>query len=78
VVLPFTMDQPFFGRRVHEIGVGAAPVPTPEASPERLRSALHTALSSAVQDRARMVGRLVRGEDGVGGAAGLIEAELRR
>ncbi|MCK0112568.1 glycosyltransferase [Ornithinimicrobium sp. F0845] len=77
VVLPFTMDQPFFGRRVQEIGVGSAPVPTPEASPERLRTALHTALEAGVVDRARVVGRLVRGEDGVGGAVAVIEEELR-
>ena len=78
VVLPFTMDQPFFARRVHEIGVGSAPVPTTEASPERLLAALETALDPALAYRARTVGRVVRGEDGVGGAVAVIEHELRR
>lgn len=76
VVLPFTMDQPFFARRVHEIGVGSAPVPTPEASPERLRSALRAALRPAVVQRAVEVGGRVGAEDGVAGAVALIEHEL--
>ncbi|QDO88215.1 glycosyltransferase family 1 protein [Ornithinimicrobium ciconiae] len=78
VVLPFTMDQPFFARRVHEIGVGSAPVPITEATPARLLAALETALDPALTRRARSVGQVVRGEDGVGGAVAVIEAELGR
>lgn len=76
VVMPFTMDQPFFARRVHEIGVASAPVPTPQASPQRLRSALESALHPAVVARAVEVGRRVGAEDGVRGAVDLIEQEL--
>lgn len=76
VVLPFTLDQPFFARRVHEIGVASAPVPTPEATPERLRDALRTVLGPEISERAAEVGRRVATEDGVGGAAALIEREL--
>lgn len=76
VVLPFTMDQPFFARRVHEIGVGPVPVPAPEATPERLRDALRSVLEPTVGDRAAAVGRLVRAERGVDGAVDLIEREL--
>ncbi|QFG69984.1 glycosyltransferase [Ornithinimicrobium pratense] len=78
VLMPFTMDQPFFARRVHEIGVGSRPVPTSEATPDRLRAALETALDPAVADRAAEVGFLVRQEDGVGGAVAFIEGELLR
>lgn len=77
VVLPFTMDQPFFARRVHEIGVGAAPVPAPDASTARLRAAFTETLAPQVTARARSVGRIVRGEDGVGGAVAVIEQGLR-
>lgn len=76
LVLPFTMDQPFFGRRVHEIGVGAPPVPTSRATPERLRSALTTALHQRVVSRAAELGQVVAAEDGVGGAVDLITHEL--
>ncbi|WP_109474105.1 glycosyltransferase [Ornithinimicrobium cavernae] len=78
LVLPFTMDQPFFARRVHEIGVGAAPVPTPEATPQRLRAALTELRSARVAATAATVARVVRGEDGVGGAVAVIEQELAR
>lgn len=78
VVLPFTMDQPFFARRVHEIGVGSPPVPTPEATPDRLRSALAAALHPRLVQRAAEVGARVGEEDGVTGAVTLIEHELRR
>lgn len=76
VVLPFTMDQPFFGRRVHEIGVGAQPVPTPEVSRTRLRAALTSALAPSVVERAEMVGGLVRAENGVAGCVVEIERAL--
>lgn len=76
VVLPFTLDQPFFARRVHEIGVGPAPVPTTEATAARLRTALRAALAPGVVDRAAQVGRRVRRENGVAGAVALIEQEL--
>lgn len=78
VVLPFTMDQPFFARRVHEIGVGSAPVPTPEASHPRLRAALETALAPYVVARAAEVGELVRAEGGVAGCVREIERALVR
>lgn len=78
VVLPFTMDQPFFGRRVHEIGVGAPPVPTPEASRPRLRAALASAMAPSVVERAAHVGELVRAEHGVAGCVAEIERALVR
>ena len=77
VVVPFTMDQPFFARRVHEIGVGAAPVPAPDASPAALGRAFERALSPDVVGRAAEEGRLVSREDGAGGAAAEIERALR-
>lgn len=76
VVLPFTMDQPFFARRVHEIGVGSAPVSTVEASTARLEATLNEALAPEVCARARSVARVVQGEDGVGGAVAVIEQGL--
>lgn len=78
VVLPFTMDQPFFGWRVHEIGVGAPPVPTPEASLARLRAALTSARTPSIVERAGHVGELVRAENGVTGCVAEIERALVR
>lgn len=82
VAVPFTMDQPWFGRRLHEIGVAAAPVPADAAgSPTgaaALRAALAVALGPGVRARAQQVSVAVRGEDGVAGAVAEIEAALLR
>jgi UDP:flavonoid glycosyltransferase YjiC (YdhE family) len=80
VVLPFTMDQPFFARRLHEIGVAAPPVPTSTAAgPDgvrRVREAMTRALSLEVVARAGEVAAAVRLEDGVAGAVAEIERAL--
>jgi sterol 3beta-glucosyltransferase len=82
VPVPFTMDQPWFARRLHEIGVAAAPVPADVAGGpsgrERMRAALSQALAPEVVDRARLVAEEVRLEDGVAGAVAEIEAALLR
>ncbi|MFK5584895.1 glycosyltransferase [Serinicoccus sp. LYQ131] len=76
VVVPFALDQPFFARRVHEIGVAAAPVPVAEASAARLRAAFEEVADPAVVQRAATVGARVRAERGPQRAADRIEAAL--
>lgn len=73
VVVPFVLDQPFFGRRVHEIGVAGEPVPVPEATPERVTASLQQADAPAVRRRAAEVGALVRAEHGVERAVDHVE-----
>src|SRR5699024_8744963 len=70
VVVPFVLDQPFFGRRVREIGVAGEPVPVASATTDRIATSLRQTEDEAVRRRAADVGRLVRAEDGVvGGVA---------
>jgi len=77
IVVPFTSDQPFWGRRVHDLGVGPAPIPARKLSVERLASALVEATSSAkMRASAEVVGRRIRAEDGVSRAIKIIEAHL--
>lgn len=76
VVVPFALDQPFFARRVHEIGVAAAPVPVAVASVDRLRAAFEEAADPAMVGRAATVGARVRAERGPQRAADRIEASL--
>ena len=69
VVVPFTMDQPFWGSRVAALGVGPAPVPRGRLT----RAALADALRRAVTDegmraRAAALGEQIRAEDGVAAA----------
>jgi sterol 3beta-glucosyltransferase len=73
ILIPFTVDQPFWGRRVHAIGAGPAPIPVKKLSTEELIHAIHEAETDACRQRAALIGRTVRSEDGVGLAVRLIE-----
>ncbi|MDO5635614.1 MAG: hypothetical protein Q4G34_12225, partial [Micrococcus sp.] len=78
VVVPFTLDQPFFGRRVAEIGVGGPPVPVQNVSAAALTSSLAAAQSVEVRRRAAEVGALVAAEDGAAAVADLVERTVTR
>lgn len=80
VGVPFITDQPFFARRVQEIGVAGAPVPSREAGGAQgvavLRDSIRQALSPQVVRRAETVGEAMRAEDGVAGCVAEIERAL--
>jgi sterol 3beta-glucosyltransferase len=71
---PFTADQPFWGWRVHAIGVAPKPIPVKKLSVEGMVRAITGAESNAVLKHAQAAGQRVRGEDGVGNAVRLIES----
>ena len=73
IVVPFTADQPFWGRRVHAIGAGPRPIPVRKLSVGALTHAILEAESNASQERARLIGQQIRSEDGVGQAVKRIE-----
>jgi len=78
VVVPHMADQPFWGQRVHALGVGPKPIPRPKLTAENLGQAIHAAATDpAMRQRAQALGEQIRAEDGVGRAVGLIEAYLR-
>ena len=69
-------DQPYWGRRLHELGVGAAPMRRHEATPETLARMLDTLTGSPdLAARAAELGERIHGEDGVGAAVRLIERD---
>lgn len=78
VVVPSFADQPFWGRRMAELGVAAAPVGFPELTGERLAAALGTALDGRTRERAAGLGQQVRDERGVGAACDVLEQWLAR
>lgn len=66
VVVPFMMDQPFWGSRVAALGVGPAPIPRARLTQERLADALRrTVEDEAMCERAAALGARIREEDGV-------------
>jgi UDP:flavonoid glycosyltransferase YjiC (YdhE family) len=79
VIVPFFGDQPFWGRRVAELGVGPAPIPQKQLSVERLAAAIRTAAGDpAMRARAQELGRRIRQEDGVARAVEVFHAEMER
>ena len=72
VVVPFTADQPFWGKRIQAIGAGPKPILVKNLSVERLTRAMAEAESDAVRERAQVIGQEIRSEDGIGNALKLI------
>jgi UDP:flavonoid glycosyltransferase YjiC (YdhE family) len=74
IVTPFFGDQPFWARRVHELGVGPRPIPRQSLTAARLAEAIRLAVTDeTMRGRATDLGALIRAEDGVGRAVELLE-----
>ena len=73
VVVPFTADQPFWGKRVRAIGAGPKPILVKNLSVKKLTRAMAEAGSDALHERAQAIGQEIRSEDGIGRAVKLIE-----
>jgi UDP:flavonoid glycosyltransferase YjiC (YdhE family) len=79
VVVPFFLDQFFWGRRVFELGAGPRPIPRKHLDAETLAAAIGTATNDSVmRDRAAMLGAQIRAEDGVATAVAAFEDHLKR
>ena len=73
IVVPFTVDQPFWGQKVHFIGAGPMPIPVKNLSTKKLTQAILEAETHAFRERAARIGHKIGSEDGVGVAVRLIE-----
>lgn len=77
VTLPFSADQSFWGRRVAELGVGAAPIPRNKRSIQRLTYVIGQVIGEeAFQRRAMSLAERIRSEDGVACAVEAFEKGL--
>jgi UDP:flavonoid glycosyltransferase YjiC (YdhE family) len=77
MVVPFTADQPFWGRRTQELGVGHAPIPFAKLTTENLSQAIEIMTKDAyMKDRAERLRGAMAGETGVRGAVQAIQDHL--
>jgi sterol 3beta-glucosyltransferase len=77
VICPFVADQPFWGRRVAELGAGPPPIPQRELDAVRLAAAITTAVTDVdMRARARELAAKIQTEDGLGEAIAVIEREI--
>jgi UDP:flavonoid glycosyltransferase YjiC (YdhE family) len=69
VTVPFFADQPFWGARVAQLGVGPEPIPIRKLTAGRLSDAILRAVGDgSMRRRAADLGRSIRRENGVGEA----------
>jgi len=77
IIIPFNADQPAWGRRVYELGVGAKPVPKKKLTAEKLASAIIYSLNPKVVAKAEELGQKLRKEKGVDNAVKIIDDYIK-
>lgn len=73
IVVPFFGDQPFWGQRVEDLGVGPEPIPRKRLTAESLAQALRRAVTDeTMRQRAADLGARIRAEDGIANAVAIV------
>ncbi|KAL3504488.1 hypothetical protein ACH5RR_034329 [Cinchona calisaya] len=75
-IVPFFGDQFFWGDRVHQRGLGPAPIPISELSVETLSDAITFMLQPEIKSRAMELAKLLENEDGVAAAVDAFHRHL--
>ena len=73
IIIPHNADQPAWGQRVYELGVGAKPIPKAKFSAERLAEAIEYALKPEIVLQAHKFGQQLQKEHGVLQSVKIIE-----
>jgi UDP:flavonoid glycosyltransferase YjiC (YdhE family) len=78
-IVPHFAEQPFWGRRVHELGVGVKPIHRAKLTTEKLASGLSQLQNDApMRQRAAELGTRITAEDGIGNAVAWVEEQISR
>jgi UDP:flavonoid glycosyltransferase YjiC (YdhE family) len=78
IITPFFGDQPFWGHRVYELGVGPRPIPRRHLTVNNLSEAIQCAITDrAMQKNAANLGERIRVENGIAQAVAVIEQNRR-
>jgi sterol 3beta-glucosyltransferase len=74
IVVPFAFDQPFWGRKVFELGVGPKPIPRKKLTVDRLVNDIRSTLSThEYYENAKRLAHKIQSEEGVSNAVQIIE-----
>jgi UDP:flavonoid glycosyltransferase YjiC (YdhE family) len=74
LAVAYMADQPFWGRRIFELGCGPRPILRKQLTIARLVTAIEQAVTDrAMQQRAAQIGQQIRSEDGIVEAVQLID-----
>lgn len=78
IIIPHTGDQPAWGRRVSELGVGPRPIARKRLTVNNLMQAIREALEPQVVQRAAVLGAKLRAENGVDQAVAVVVEYLKK
>jgi sterol 3beta-glucosyltransferase len=79
VILPYMMDQPFWGQRVKALGVGPEPVLQKKLTSDSLAGAICAAvMQPEIKRRAVQLSEAICTEDGVANAVKIVKQHLER
>jgi sterol 3beta-glucosyltransferase len=78
IIIPSNADQPAWGKRVFELGVGAKPIPKNKLTAEKLAAAIDYALRPDVVAEAAALGEKLRKENGVKNAVEIVKKFLEK
>ena len=74
IICPFCVDQPFWGWRVHQLGLGVKPIMQKRLTAEKLVHAIRVATSNRkIQNTVKLYQQKLAQEDGVANAVNTIE-----
>jgi sterol 3beta-glucosyltransferase len=74
IIIPFFGDQPFWGRRVAELGVGTAPIPRKQLTAKKLAAAMHRVVNDrSIRQKAADLGSKIRAENGIANVVDIIQ-----
>ena len=77
LVIPFFADQPFWGHRIEQLGVGPQPIPRKKLTSDKLAGAIKQAVTDpAMKLKAQILGEQLRSENGVKKAIEIIERSV--
>jgi sterol 3beta-glucosyltransferase len=77
IICPFMADQPFWGRLVHQLGIGPKPIPQRRLAADGLAEAILAAVKDEKMKRhAAELGQKIGTEDGVARAVAIIGAAV--
>lgn len=77
IVCPFFGDQPFWGQRVFDLGVGPKPIPQKQLTADRLTDAIaHATTDEPMRQRAADLAEKIRAEEGIERAIAFIEQSM--
>jgi UDP:flavonoid glycosyltransferase YjiC (YdhE family) len=78
VIVPHSGDQPYWGRRAKQLGVGADPIPRKKLTADKLAAAIQEATTHhQMRDKAAELSRKIANEDGIGIAVEAVQKFLR-